>query len=1188
MKQTVERILEGQFDCDKKELNISVPKIEAALCPDGTIEGSFTVEGPKGANIKGTVYCDDIRITFDNDTFLGEVSEIKYSFSSRGLIPGDVCQGDICIVSNQGEHYIPYVFTINRQDIDSSLGGIKSLFHFANLARTNWEEAVKLFYSDDFESLLVGNDRQYRKAYLGFSRYYGNERNLDSFLVEISKKNEIEYIIDNNNLTIRNPEHLREERIQITRNGWGYTSLNVSTDSEAIILNKLELNDSDFLGNFINYYFRINAEALHSGNNYATITFYNDSFSVSANIVINVATYSREEVSAHVRYEQLNHELITFYEAFRNRKITLENWVHETGRIVTLMQEADENSIVPKLFKTLLLITEERFNEAEWLLSKISMEMEEQGSVSPVARAFYLYLSALNNREESYIDDVTLKVTEIFDNNPSEWRIAWMILYLSEEFAISPSKRWLFIAEQIEKNCTSPVFYLEAVNMLLVNPGLLIRLGEYELKVLRYASDNELMNPELTAQFIYLAANLRSFNETAYVILKKAYDREPTSEIVETIVKLLIKGDRKGPEFADWYLKAINAELRITKLFEYYFESIDINEDIDIPQMVYLYFSYQTNLDYVRSAYLYSRVIAKREEMPEVYASYSDRIREFAIDEIKKEHINSDLVSIYKFILTTMPGLEDIAEALSRIIFMHKIEIKDPAIQKVIVYQNRENYETSYAVNNGVVYVPLYNRDFTLLFEDSFTNRYMKTVEYDLQKLMVPGKIATMILPYVKNNTEFDIYSCECSSAMVTIDAANISKYQTIMDAPFVDPAYKREISEKLMQYYFDNDMVRELDELLGEASPQGLTQKERASNITFMLNRGMFDMALEWIISFGTEGVDIKTIVKLCSKLIARGEFVKDATLLKLSADAFLKGKFDENILKYLAMHYEGMTKNMRKVFKACEDYMIDSGKISERIILQTLYTGYFVPEKAVVYKRYVQYGADEDVQKAFIMQNCFDYFVEDQVTDFFVFDELEKMYVRNVPLLDVCKLAYLKYYADIKDNQNELSRKMINEFMDEMVKADLYLNIFAKYIDKIGHKVNKFSDKTIIEYKTDAGKTVWIHYIIENDSGTSSEYITEEMKAMVGGIYSKPFTLFYGETLLYYITESNGGEELLTESGSIQKSDISNGITNSRFNIINDLVVSESLRDYEAVNDIIYEIKERDYVISRMFSLR
>lgn len=1188
MKQTVERILEGKFDYKKGELDISVPKIEVSLCPDETFRGSFVLSGISDALIEGRVTSDDLRLTVLTDSFLGNSVLIEYEFFTRGLIPGDVCQGEIYIVSNQGEYYLPYAFSIRNNQLESSLGEIRNLFHFTNLAKANWDEAVTMFYNDDFQNLFVGNDKQYKKTYLGFSRYYGNEQNVDTFLVEINKKNPIEYIIDNSNISIHDPENLEQGNINITRNGWGYTFLNVSSDSDFIILSKLEITDNDFLGNFLSYSFQINTHALHGGNNYGSIVFSNAFTTITARITVSNHVYSKTEISTAVHYEQLNHELIMYYEAFRTRKITTEVWLYETDKIVAEMQELNDSNPLPRLFKSQILITEERFNEANWLLSKVAEEMEASNEINPVMRAYYLYLTSLNIREESYTDEVTEEVKELFANNPSEWRIAWMLLYLCEEYAISPSKKWLFIEEQINKQCASPMMYIEAANMLLVNAGLLTKLDDFEVKVVRYAVSNGMINDDIVSQFVYLAGGLRAYSDAVYDILKACYQRDPSRVILETIAKLLIKGNKKGPEYISWYLAAIESELRITKLFEFYFESIDISENIEIPKMVYLYFSYQTNLDYERCAYLYSKVISLKDEMPAVYASYNDRIREFAIDEIKKEHINKDLVNIYKHVLSYVPITEDIAENLSRLLFMNRICVPDSKYTKALVYQSCENFETAYQIKNGVVYVPLYNRDYTIMFEDSITNRYMKTVDYDLEKLMVPGKLATAILPFVKDNTEFDVYACECSSAMVDIDEENLQRYQSIMNSPYIDNEYKSAIREKLMQFYFDSDRVRELDELLGNINPQYINQKERAKAIYYMIVRGMFDNAFEWIVSYGREGVDIKDQVKLASKLIHREEYKYNELLIKLAARIFFDGKFDETILRYLSMHYTGMTRNLRKIFTKVSSFLTEPGRISESILLQTLYTGYFVPEKGAVYKQYVETGADVSIQRAFVTQNCFDYFVKDQITDSFIFEELEKFYMREIPLDRVCKLAYLKYHADIKDDSNALSRKMIGEFIDEMIKDNLYLNIFGNYIERTNARANVFSDKTIIEYKTDPGMSVWIHYIIETENGESSEYVTEEMREMYGGIYAKPFTLFYGETLLYYVTESDEGEEALTESGSVQKSDISNGVSNSRFSDINDIVAAKSLQDYETVNEMIYENRKKTHIISKAFRLQ
>ena len=59
---------------------------------------------------------------------------------------------------------------------------------------------------------------------------------------------------------------------------------------------------------------------------------------------------------------------------------------------------------------------------------------------------------------------------------------------------------------------------------------------------------------------------------------------------------------------------------------------------------------------------------------------------------------------------------------------------------------------------------------------------------------------------------------------------------------------------------------------------------------------------------------------------------------MIKIAARAFSQGKYDEVILKYLADNYHGMTKDIRKIFKAAENFDLDTYQMCENLILQML----------------------------------------------------------------------------------------------------------------------------------------------------------------------------------------------------------------------------------------------------------
>ena len=1189
MRRTVERILNGQFDYEKGSLDLSLSRIELTLAPGEIYTGSFFIRAVRGKLTEGRVYSSDIRMELIVDSFSGTESEIGYTFSARGLEEGDVSKGEFSIISNQGEYYLPYVVSVMKKNIESSLGSIKNLFHFTNLAKSDWNEAVKLFYSEEFITLFSGTDLRYKKLYLGLSRFYGNEQNVEEFLLSINKKQPVEYIPERTQITIEDPVAIAEECINITRNGWGYTFLNVESDGDFISFTKSTVTDDDFLGNYLSFPVLINPDNLHGGVNFGKIRFFNAYTSFEVNVSVSSEVITKSELSRHLEMLNSSYDMFTYYEAFRTRKIALGTWLTETGRIVDRMREISPDLLYPKLFKAQLLMIEERYNEAKWILDQAENELHDNPDInSPTIWAYYLYLTTLYSREDSYIDTVTDEISKIYSSDPSDWRVGWMLLYLSEEFAVSPSKKWLFIRQQIETGCISPMFFVEAVNMLNANPTLLTNLSDYEIKVINYAVQNELLSDDVCDQFVYLCSKEKEYSKRLWPLLRKCYDMKPDADKLLIICDFLIKGDRRDEEAHDWYELGVLSEVRATRLYEYYMESMDITEDNDIPKMVFLYFSYESNLRRDYAAYLFAKVIAGREEMPDIYENYRDRIERFSVDCISAGLINRDLVTIYKHVYAHAELDKSLADNMVRLLFTHKITVDNPALTKVVVYQSRENVETVYPIENGEAYVPLYTKDFEVMFEDNFSNRYSVSSKYDLEMLMVPGKLASSLIPMIHGNLEFDVYVCECSSETVEINEETRERYANILGDPRIDKEYKSEVRAKLMDYYYDKDRIRELDEVLSELEPMDMTVKERITAERFLVIRGMYDTAIEWVKRFGTESIEIRDLVKLCSKLIYRDEFEPDERLVKIAAAAFFNGKYDEVVLKYLADNYCGMTKDLRKIFKACENFNLDTYKMCENLILQMLYTGYFVSERMEVYKKYVQGGGNSDIKLAFLSKCSFDYFVKETIMEQDVFTELTKAHLRGEPIQTVSMLAYLKYYSENPMKVGETESPIIEEYLTKLINQGIYMSFFKNFLDERGIELSRFSDKTIIEYKTDPGRRVFIHYIIEGDDEENGEYVTEEMRDMYGGVHAKAFVLFFGENLLYYITEENDeGEEFLTESASIQKSDISREIADSCFNAINDIVIAKTLRDYDTVDNLLYDYYKHDHVVKNMFTI-
>lgn len=1185
MRRVIDQILEGNFDYDNGSLDFSCSKIEIALSPGEDAEGSFGIYGDEGKMLEGRVYSTDMRMECLTDSFVGNGEEIGFYFHGESLREGEVVKGEFCVISNQGEYYLPFIVSMGYTQIESSLGSVKNLFHFANLAKGHPDEALKLFYSPDFWKILKGSEIQYRQIYEGLSACPGNRQNMEEFLISVNKKQKIEYLTEEAEVRLDAPEEIAVYHMDIVKNGWGYVNLEVLTEGDFLYTEKDFLTDDDFLGNNCKLPVYIDGGLLHEGKNLGSVILQN----AYDRIVVPVTVYkgmSSRQSRYSVEKRRITVQLMEYYQAFRMKKISTGTWLKETGRLVERMSDMEDNDMAGKLFQAHMLITQERDNEAAWILEQVQDVLECEREEEPVLWAYCLYLSTLISRDENYVNKVTSQVEKIYKKNREEWRIAWLLLYLSEEYGKSAAKKLLFLEEQFERGCTSPVLYIEALSLIHSNPALLMKLGEFEKQLLLYAAKKEWLGREMIDQAVYLISKNREFSGVIYRFLKACYEFGGEDNVLNEICAMLIRGSKVGAEYFPWYAKGVERNLRITRLYEYYMMSVDLNSAEPLPKIIMMYFSYQNSLDYERSAYLYANVHKNRENYPELYENYRNIIEQFVTDQICKQRINKDLAYLYRNVLVPRMINGEVANSLGRLLFMHQIKTEREGIRQVIVYQPMAGKEHIYPVVDGKAYVPLFGSDYTVLLEDREQNRYSSSVPYITEKMMLPGKVAKDIAPLVGNITGYNVYMCMNGKDLTEVTADNADRFRYLLEDESLQESFKNEIAMKLMHYYYENDLMDELDAHLEWVNYGQISGKGQGEILKYLIVRGKLQQAYDMVQRFGHYHVEPKVLLRLCSLLLQQNQMEQDPVMTGILSFIFRKGKYDQRTLTYLGYYYQGMTRELRDIWKASVELQIDTRALCERILIQSLYSGAFVGEKMQIFDSYIRNDADPEVEAAFLSQCAYDYFVKDKITEGYVFVQMFYNYQRDGVLPQVSKLAILKYYAENPHEKGEGMMPVLEQFAVEMVYGGIYLKFLKEYCDN-ELMMGKIMDKTIVEYRAHPGAKAIIHYVIEGEGNEEPQYVTEEMRHVYGGVYFMAFPLFFGESLQYYIVEEQNGQEHLTESGNIQKSDIESMASDGKFYMINDMVIGNTLQDYTTVDHLLEEYYYKGYMSERLFRL-
>lgn len=1190
MQKIISQILEGNFDYENGSLDFSCAKIELTLKKGERYEGAFRILSSSDGFTGGRVISSDMRMECLTPEFTGGDEEILYCFHGEMLEEGDVVKGSFNVISNLGEYYLPFVASVEHTVLMSSIGSIKNLFHFANLAKSCWQEAVKLFYSPDFYRILMGNDARYMGDYRALSANDGCEQNVEEFLMQINKKQKIEYLTEEAELTVElplngNSGEVIERELSIVRNGWGFTQLFVECAGDFLFTEKEVLTDDDFLGNICRLPVFIDCGFCRNGRNYGRIYLYNSYEELCVSVTVRRGsgmTGNHRELAR----KRCIVQMMEFYHAFRLRKIGTATWLKETAKAVDKLMALDEDDIAARLFQAQLLITEERFNEANWILDHAAELLEKQPEEKTLT-AYYLYLTTLIHKDAHYINKVAAQVEHIYREDNSNWRVGWLLLYLSEEYHKSTTGKWVFLEKQFAAGCSSPVLYIEALTLLGSSPALLRKLGRFEQQVLYYGIRQEALKQEVIGQLLYLTGKVKDYSPVLFRLLEILYRKKSDIRLLQEICTLLIKGGRTGKRFCEWYRAGIEANLRITNLYEYYMMSLDLDEPQELPKMVLMYFSYQNSLDYEHSAYLYDYVLRHKSRLGDIYEAYRDKIERFVAEQIQKGRINRYLANLYDKLLEPETVNEQTGEQLARLLFAHGIRVEDDRLRKVYVYQPGSLRPEEYALTDGCAWVPLYGNEYTLCFEDAWKNRFIKNAEYTTERLMKAGKFLRWVLPYARNCPGLDLYLCENGTENREEQRDRIERAIRLIDSGYVEDRVKRELYLMLLQYFQDTDNTRAMDEYIRKIPPELLTAEDRGTVVGYMVLQGNYELAGQWLERYGVCFVDVKVLVRLFGKLTERAGGMESPVLSAAAIHVFRKGKYDSAVLEYLVRYYQDMTKSMRDVWKAAKAFDVNCYELTERILVQMLYSGAFVGEKMDIFRSYVAQGAKPEVAEAFLAQCCYDYFVKDRVTERDVFCEIQRMFQRGESVQKVCKLALLKYFAENRGERTEDARPMITAFLREFLAENIYLEFFREYSD-VPEAMRRMNDKTVVEYHACPGSRACIHYVILHESGEAGEYVAEYMKEAYGGVFFKEFVLFFGESLQYYITEEKDGGEQLTESAAVQKSDAAGSEEDGRYRLINDIVISKTLQDYETMDDLLEEYYKKDYFNQRLFELK
>ena len=1180
MRARIGQIAAGRFNGTKPILAFSEETIDLSVIEGRSEAGSFVIESTNQIKICGIVYSTNPRMECLNPHFEGEKVRIRYQFNSKGLTEGDACEGKFVIVCNQIEYSLSFCARITRLYAEASTGAVKSLDDFTRLAASNWDEAYHLFYNRNFLNTIPYGNVYERLTYEGFACARPSGQNMEEFLIGVNKKQPVSISVDKSEEIFMASKEPQSGCFTITKDNWGYTEIRLRTDCEFIKLSKPVLTLDDFIGKTYLYEYIIDASAMHAGRNFGRI--YIDgvyqSFTIDIMAGVRDDDGSISDIAVTKDIKECMVGIMELYTSFRLKRIVTGVWANETISILNHLHALVPDEHMYELMKAQAFIINRQRQEAKWILDDFKHSNPDKKA--PIW-GYYLYLMTLLEREPSYVDNMTHEVELIFYENPDSVLLFWVLLFLRDQYFDDSAGKLKDIKYWVLRGCSSPYLYIEAYYLISQDPYLIKELSVFELRILSWAVKEKALTKEL-AGAIFEAVDLAGgFDNRVYELLTAAYEICPEAEYVGIICSYLIKGHKNDTCFHKWFELGIENKLRLTGLYESYLLTMNDRQISPVPKIIQMYFSYDNKLPYRKLAVLYNNIIAAKETEPEVYHKYRKAMGRFAMDQVQLRHIDDNLAVLYEDMLELGFINEELSVAFSDIIYTHKLIVFDKRIVRAIIYQNEMKEPQIVPVTDQCAYFELFSNDYVILFEDSRGYRYVKSISYRLQRLMDAEKYLDRCISLSPDRPQYIVSHFKNVRDYSDFTKDDLKLFKPVFYSESFSDSYKAVMGYRILKYCQLHDYEDYVRPFLQSINFDTLQKDARKYLIDMLVSNRLYEKAYDMAMEYGIDMLAAASKVVLCENAL-KVQHVDDDFMVQLAISAFKTGKYSDLVLKYLCENYTGPTDELINLWHAADKFSISSMKLDERILEQGIYTQ-IEPEKiSDIFMEYYKRAGNEKLILAYISLVAHGYLHSGGCKADFIFDIIEKRFIGNRTLNDACQLALLKHFAEKTDiTQAEL------EIEDTLLKYYIYNNMYFDFFARLDYRLLEkyfLYDKAFLQYESTPGTHVVLHYSRDEDG---EEFNSEDMVEMYDGIYVKTFVIFFGELIRYYITEEHDNSIEVKESNRLTCNNIPGDNDHSRYNLINEMIISDTLSDETTLKSNIDEYKRLDAATKQLFKL-
>lgn len=1179
MKEKINLLSKGIFEYDCPDIRLSEDKICLEVEAESTCNGELRVYSENKVEIRAKIFSSNKPMQCVETDIIGPDNTIHYTFDSHGMEPGDKVEGRISLISNGGEIAVPYQVEICAPFCETSIGHVGDLDEFTRLAARHWQEAVKLFRSENFKRVCLVN-KLHSHIYDKLVRGRNINQAMEEFLCTVKRKEQVRLSVSQREIICGKVDEAFADKLVIEKSGWGYQEITVTTEGDFLRVYKRRLTTEDFLGSYYELEYFIDPEWMTRGNNYGKIiihTFFGD---IEVRVQCRKEAFREEEDTRHF-LEKSVYRVFRRALAYEQKAISRDEWYAQTREDVDGCRN-NSDSVDYALLEAAFLTMAGEDTQARDIMSDINVR--ELRRTAFLKYCFAMYIEVLYRKDEGYTRYVIERFREFYSGQCDRWELLYMLIRLDERIAGGGAATFKLIKNEFEKGCHSPFLYSEALRLMNEDPSIVRELDRFEVALLLWGARHERLSQTLIYQYADLAVHEKTFNPAvlrAMMTLCGIYEKK---ELLAAVCGMLIKGAMTDSKYNRWYLLGIQSSLKLTQIYEYYMLSLDEAKADTLPSAVLYYFNYNNQLPAGKKAFLYRYIIEHREEIPRVYHSYDNIMKAFTHEQLASGRMDDNMACLYRHYITKDKMNRKLAEELPAVMFKYKITCAHPRITAVVVTMRDIDREFIYPLAGGKAYVDIFMDDYNIAFEDGQKHRYISSVTYEMKKMM--------------DDSEFikECYELNPSSAMVLmnrseralryqmVDEVSIDIYKRTLKLRTIRDEYRKNILKNLIDIYYENYEGETLEKYLLRLDIRLLGSNERGSIIEYYIQRGFVERAFNAISEYGYDNIQDKRLMRLCSRMIRKTDFTEDPLLLEMSFHSFRAGKYDETILQYLNRYYLGTTEEYLELWRASNAFEVDAYLLEEKTLCQVLFTENRVAETREVFDSYYKKKPNLKIVRAYLGYNAYQYLVKDVPMSAGIYQAMEIELDQMGRSRDVCSLAMLKHFSSMEAPEENL-RPWIRKEISGFINRGLILPGFLKFRELL-EVPGELVDRCFASYVTSPKHSVKICWQLNTDS-RPGEWHEENMQNVYGGLFVKSWQVFADEHVMWYVIDSDGGREIQTKPVKVCPEAVGEEELISEEDHINRMILQKEFSDHEAMWKTAEDYEKITYMAKELFDI-